>query len=150
MYDYDYNTAIKQIHFPDNFEMFRKARRRLVFDELLSMQLGLLRLKGENVSKKKGIKYSSDVKMSDIINEYNENNEEKATILTYDTLDYGLYYNTNTLPSTKYFCGLNIPLKEIGEEQNRLVENSIDSSSISLIEAIEEEFGSLSSMQYFV
>ena len=65
----DYNTATKQIHFPDNFEMFRKARRRLVFDELLSMQLGLLRLKGENVSKKKGIKYSSDVKMSDIIND---------------------------------------------------------------------------------
>ena len=39
---YDINTAIKQIHFPDNFEKFKLARNRLVFEELLSMQLALL------------------------------------------------------------------------------------------------------------
>ena len=80
------------------------------------------------------------LKMSDIINEYNENNEEKATILTYDTLDYGLYYNTNTLPSTKYFCGLNIPLKEIGEEQNRLVENGLVTFVGTMNETLPEEY----------
>ena len=48
------NEAIHQIHFPDTFEMFHKARRRLVFDELLSMQLGLLKLKSENNIESKG------------------------------------------------------------------------------------------------
>ncbi len=64
-----YDEAIKQIHFPNDFESFRKARRRLVFDELLTMQLGLLKLRGENDKQIKGIKYSSNVNMSDVIND---------------------------------------------------------------------------------
>ncbi len=64
-----YDEAIKQIHFPRDFENFRKARRRLVFDELLTMQLGLLKLRGENDKQVKGIKYSKEVKMSDVIND---------------------------------------------------------------------------------
>ncbi len=35
--------AYAQIHFPDDEVMLRKARRRLVFDELLFLQLGVLR-----------------------------------------------------------------------------------------------------------
>ena len=46
----NYNDAIHEIHFPQNFDEFKQARRRLVFDELLGMQLGLLELKGENNS----------------------------------------------------------------------------------------------------
>lgn len=65
----DINNAVKQIHFPDNFNNFSKARTRLVFDELLSMQLGLLMLKSENLEEIKGIKYRKDVKMSDVIND---------------------------------------------------------------------------------
>ena len=65
----DYNTAIHQIHFPDSFDNFKKARRRLVFDELLAMQLGLLKLKGENNKEVKGINYSKKVNMSDVIND---------------------------------------------------------------------------------
>ena len=38
--------ALKQIHFPDNSETLATARDRLVFEELLILQLGLLRLKG--------------------------------------------------------------------------------------------------------
>ena len=34
----DVNTAINQIHFPKDFTEFEKARKRLVFEELLSMQ----------------------------------------------------------------------------------------------------------------
>ena len=65
----DYNDAIHQIHFPTDFDNFRRARRRLVFDELLAMQLGLLKLKGENSKDIKGIKYKTDVNMSDVIND---------------------------------------------------------------------------------
>ena len=65
----NYNDAIHQIHFPANFDEFKEARKRLVFDELLSMQLGLLKLKGENNSEVKGIKYDKNVKMSDVIND---------------------------------------------------------------------------------
>ena len=65
---YDINTAIKQIHFPDNFEKFKLARNRLVFEELLSMQLALLSFKNKYEVKKKGISFSKDAKMSDVIN----------------------------------------------------------------------------------
>ncbi len=65
----DYDKAIKQIHFPVDFESFRKARRRLVFDELFTMQLGLLKLKAENNEEIKGIKYDENVNMSDVIND---------------------------------------------------------------------------------
>ena len=38
--------ALKQIHFPDDNETLATARDRLVFEELLILQLGMLRLKG--------------------------------------------------------------------------------------------------------
>lgn len=65
----DYNTAINEIHFPTGFDALKRARRRLVFDELLAMQLGLLKLRGQNEKKTKGIKYDKDIQMSDVINE---------------------------------------------------------------------------------
>ena len=43
----DLETAIQQIHFPDNPERLQQARRRLAFDELLMIQLGVLRQKHE-------------------------------------------------------------------------------------------------------
>ena len=64
----DINTAIKQIHFPDTFDDFSLARKRLVFEELLSMQLALLALKNQYSKDVKGIKYDKSVKMSDVIN----------------------------------------------------------------------------------
>ena len=39
----DISTALRQIHFPDHWEMVREARRRLSFDEFLWIQLGVLR-----------------------------------------------------------------------------------------------------------
>ena len=39
-------TAIQNIHFPESDELFLKARKRLVFEELFFMQLALLQLKG--------------------------------------------------------------------------------------------------------
>lgn len=39
--------ALRMIHFPDSEEEIREARRRLIYDELLVLQLGLLRKKEE-------------------------------------------------------------------------------------------------------
>lgn len=62
------NKAIHQIHFPDNFDEYSKARERLVFEELLSMQLALSNLKDKYNKEKDGIAFSKDAKMSDVIN----------------------------------------------------------------------------------
>lgn len=40
--------ALEKIHFPDNRDEMETAKRRLVFEELLILQLGLLRLKRKN------------------------------------------------------------------------------------------------------
>jgi ATP-dependent DNA helicase RecG len=40
-------AAIQQIHFPDNWETVKRARRRLAFDELLMIQLGVLKQRHE-------------------------------------------------------------------------------------------------------
>ena len=61
------DEAIKQIHFPDDFTKFRDARKRLVFEELFSMQLALLSLKNEYHQEKEGISFSKEAKMSDVI-----------------------------------------------------------------------------------
>jgi len=65
---YDINTAIKEIHFPDDFSKFNEARKRLVFEELLSMQLALLSLKNNIDTDKHGICFDKKVLISDIIN----------------------------------------------------------------------------------
>ena len=40
------NKAVKQIHFPDSDDLLSEARRRLVFEELFILQVGLMKLKG--------------------------------------------------------------------------------------------------------
>ena len=61
------NTALKQIHFPTSFENYNKARRRFVFEELLSVQLALSSLKIRNIKDNDGIVFDKNVKMSDVI-----------------------------------------------------------------------------------
>ena len=63
------NTSIQNIHKPHTFEDFKLARRRLVFEELLIMQLALLNLKSNWKKEQKGIEYSKNIRMSDVINE---------------------------------------------------------------------------------
>lgn len=41
-------TALEQIHFPSNFTAMEAARRRLAFDELLQLQLGMLLRRANN------------------------------------------------------------------------------------------------------
>ncbi len=64
---YNRNTAIEQIHFPKNFENYKNARKRLVFEELLTVQIALLGLK-EQTEKEQGIEFNKSIKMSEIIN----------------------------------------------------------------------------------
>ena len=63
----DINKAIHNIHFPEDFAEYNKAKKRLVFEELLIMQLALLNLKTKYSINKKGIKFNKEVKMSDVI-----------------------------------------------------------------------------------
>ena len=64
----DINTAINRIHFPIDFSDYNKSRDRLVFEELLTTQLALLKLKNNYEREKNGIEFSKEVKMSDVIN----------------------------------------------------------------------------------
>ena len=63
----DINKAIHDIHFPKDFICYNKAKKRLVFEELLVMQLALLNLKTKYSINKKGIEFSKNVKMQDVI-----------------------------------------------------------------------------------
>ncbi len=63
------NNAIRNIHFPQEFSDFKKARTRLVFEELLGMQLALLKLKNQYTQEKEGIKFDENVKISTVIND---------------------------------------------------------------------------------
>ena len=65
---WDINKTIERIHFPHEFSDFNKARERLVFEELLTMQLALLKLKNNYENDTQGIQFSQDAKMSDVIN----------------------------------------------------------------------------------
>ncbi|MBQ4603899.1 MAG: ATP-dependent DNA helicase RecG, partial [Clostridia bacterium] len=44
----DAETALKNIHFPESEDMMSEARRRLIFEELFLLELGLLRLKSKS------------------------------------------------------------------------------------------------------
>ncbi len=41
----DLNAAMRNIHFPESFDLLAAARKRLIFEELLILHLGLLKLK---------------------------------------------------------------------------------------------------------
>ena len=62
------NKTFHNIHFPKELSDFNTARKRLVFEELLTMQLALLSLKNNYSNDNKGIAFSKDAKMSDVIN----------------------------------------------------------------------------------
>lgn len=63
----DIEKAIHNIHFPENLDEFEKARYRLAFEELLVMQLGLLRFKEKGQEDRKGISFDKDEKMAELL-----------------------------------------------------------------------------------
>ena len=85
----DTKTAIAQIHFPKDFTSFEKARKRLVFEELLSMQLALMSLKNQYTKDEKGIAFNKNIKMSDVINEL-PFKLTKAQLKVLEEIDYDM------------------------------------------------------------
>ncbi len=61
--------AISKIHFPVDFNEYNKARNRLVFEELITMQLLLFSLKNKYKNANEGISFDKNIKMSDVIND---------------------------------------------------------------------------------
>lgn len=59
--------AILNIHFPPDATGYQKARKRLAFEEIFRMQLLLLYLKNHYQVQEKGIAFSKDVSMQDVI-----------------------------------------------------------------------------------
>ena len=85
----DTKTAIKEIHFPKDFTSFEKARKRLVFEELLSMQLALMSLKNQYTKDEKGIAFDKNIKISDVINEL-PFRLTKAQLKVLEEIDYDM------------------------------------------------------------
>ena len=61
--------AIKKIHFPNNFSEYNIARKRLAFEEIMIMQLLLMKLKKNYNNELNGIQFDKNIKMSDVIND---------------------------------------------------------------------------------
>jgi len=53
----DINTAIRNVHFPDTWQLYNEAKKRLLFDKFLLLQIGVLKVKKSILSKPKVGKY---------------------------------------------------------------------------------------------
>ncbi len=62
----DYRDALQGVHFPENYDELLASRRRLAFEELLTLQLGLKLLKGKNRSTTSIVMEDADI--SDFFN----------------------------------------------------------------------------------
>lgn len=70
------------------------------------------------------------------------NEIENATILNYGWVDMGFYYAAEVLPSQKYFCCLNAPVKEMWAEIDRYIyEGEVDFivSSVLISENLDKD-----------
>ena len=88
------NEATKYIHFPKELKDFEIARKRLVFEELLSTQLALLELKNRYRNEEKGIQFDKNIKMSDVINKL-PFQLTKAQIRVLEEIDNNMEANTS-------------------------------------------------------
>lgn len=63
----DVQFAVHNIHYPENDDAFLKARKRLVFEELLLLQLGLMSLKSSEESEAAGIRFNAGSEVREFI-----------------------------------------------------------------------------------
>lgn len=59
--------AIINIHFPTNSKLLERARKRLSFQELLTLQMGLFLIKNRNFSNNEGIKFNESKEINRFI-----------------------------------------------------------------------------------
>lgn len=78
----DIQKAIYNIHFPDTRKSMIAARQRLAYEELLMLQLALLRVK-QKTSSKEGIKYKAKETVFEFINnlEFNLTNSQNRVLM---------------------------------------------------------------------
>lgn len=57
----EYRDALQGVHFPENYDELLASRRRLAFEELLTLQLGLKLLKGKNRSTTSIVMENTDI-----------------------------------------------------------------------------------------
>ncbi|MDD3169681.1 MAG: ATP-dependent DNA helicase RecG [Eubacteriales bacterium] len=55
--------AVEHIHYPDDRKQLMEAKYRLIFEELLFLQTGLLAIKNKMISKEAGIRFSASARM---------------------------------------------------------------------------------------
>ncbi len=60
--------AVSNIHFPGDFQRLKEAKYRLIFDELLLLQTGLLAIKNKMSTKERGVQFSNAVRMDSYVN----------------------------------------------------------------------------------
>lgn len=60
------NFSIKNIHFPENYELLKLAKNRLIFEEFYLLQLALLKIKND-ISKVNGIQINNASKYYELI-----------------------------------------------------------------------------------
>ena len=63
----DINFTMKNIHFPTAFEDFEKSRKRIAFEELLTLQLALLLMKNNVKTENKGISFEKDENIKELL-----------------------------------------------------------------------------------
>lgn len=59
--------ALKQIHYPKNHEMIVAAQKRLIYEELFFLQLGISLIKNKYTHYKQGISFNSEISVYDFI-----------------------------------------------------------------------------------
>lgn len=62
-----YAYALSNIHFPEDEKHYRKAKYRLVFNEMLILQTGLFALRSGQIGKQRGIFFDPSVSVSEYI-----------------------------------------------------------------------------------
>lgn len=63
----DINFAMENIHFPDSFDDFEIARKRIAFEELFTLQTALLLMKSSVKTDKCGITFSIDERIDELL-----------------------------------------------------------------------------------
>ncbi len=63
----DINFAMKNIHFPNKFEDFERARKRIAFEELLTLQVALLQMKNSVKVENNGISFEINEHIEDLL-----------------------------------------------------------------------------------
>lgn len=78
----DIKKAMKGIHFPQSKIELEESRKRLVFEELLLLQLGLFLIKNKNMEDNEGIIFPKDIDVQEFIQNlpFNLTNAQKKVV----------------------------------------------------------------------